>query len=502
MKTFLLLFVSVLFSKHLLFAQTTVTFRPDSSNSYDVLLTSYYPNNNYSVSNEFLSAAWTCSGNPCNDRSLIKFDLSIIPINATVLSATISLYAHPNQSSGNAAYGPTYGTNNLSYLRKITSAWSAGTVTWNTQPSATTVNQATLPTSTNTHQDYLNIDVKNMVQGMVNNPSTNYGFILQLQNEVPYNCMIFCSSEFSDSTKRPMLEVTYSTQNVTCISIRPDSTNGVDTYLDNYYPNINYGGNSTEIISEAWTCNGDTCNFRSLIKFDLTSIPTTSTVTYATISFYAHPNQINGNPVYGPVYGTSNTSFLRRVTSPWAENTVTWNTQPTVTTIDQATLPQSISNYQDYPNIDVTNITQNMVSNPVSNYGFMIQLQNEIFYNCMIFCSSDFADTTKHPELYVCYTNNVFVHESAPVLNYFSISPNPPANNISVEFGLSRNAEIRYGVFNSEGQKLYFINAGRFSAGNHWFDLSGEILKMPSGIYFFRFEADDTVVNRKIAVIH
>ncbi len=150
----------------------------------------------------------TPSGN--NNRALIHFDLTSIPTNAVVTSATMKLYARGpsgilNGHTGNA---------NTSTISTVASPWSDATVTWDNQPAPGFV-VATLAQSTNPLQDYTNIDVTAAVQDMVGNPATNNGFMLRLLNEVEYNALIFNSLEGGDSSKVPALEVTIACGKVT-----------------------------------------------------------------------------------------------------------------------------------------------------------------------------------------------------------------------------------------------------------------------------------------------
>ncbi len=55
----------------------------------------------------------------------------------------------------------------------------------------------------------------------------------------------------------------------------------------------------------------------------------------------------------------------------------------------------------DLVNMDVTHLVNTMAAS--GNYGFMIRLQNEVIYNCRIFCSSKYSDATKHPKLVLVY---------------------------------------------------------------------------------------------------
>jgi hypothetical protein len=144
------------------------------------------------------------TGGTNGNRALIYFNLSQIPPCVQILSAELSLYGHGPHGSlpGHS------GTNNSAYIRRVTQPWNVSTVTWNNQPTATIHNQVTIPAATSVTQDYLNINVTQLVQAMVD--SANFGFQLRLVNETPTNSLIFASDNFADSTKHPRLQVTYS----------------------------------------------------------------------------------------------------------------------------------------------------------------------------------------------------------------------------------------------------------------------------------------------------
>jgi hypothetical protein len=150
--------------------------------------------------------AWTDGGSPVTVRQLLKFDLSSIPSNAVITSATLNLYSEVPPLNGNLT-DPNYGSNNSMYLQQVTSAWSTSTAKWSNQPTVSTANELSIPTTSSSVLD-LNLNVTDMIASMVNN-NANYGFLLRLQNETMYNSRIFCSSNNADASKHPKLEVIY-----------------------------------------------------------------------------------------------------------------------------------------------------------------------------------------------------------------------------------------------------------------------------------------------------
>ena len=203
--TLCVLFVVFIFPLFLS-AQTTIILRPDSTTGEDAYIESILNNTNFGDHYDFAAISWTNGGEPVDARGLIDFDLSVIPEGATINSAYLSLYSHNSPANGTHS---TLSGSNESVLQRITSDWEENLVTWDKQPSATTQNEVFLPASVTPIQDYLDIDVTDLIQDMVNNPEDSYGFRLKLVYEEYYRRMIFGSSDHHDPDRRPKLEITY-----------------------------------------------------------------------------------------------------------------------------------------------------------------------------------------------------------------------------------------------------------------------------------------------------
>ena len=130
--------------------------------------------------------------------SLLKFDLSSIPVGATITSATLKLYYfHYNDAS------PT--GHSLNFYR-ITSNWNEEAVTYNTRPSynPAIISSTTVPSS----YGWMNWDFTTSARDIISGSVTNYGW--QLMDLAGSNPMIyFHSKEYSDLTYYPYLEVQY-----------------------------------------------------------------------------------------------------------------------------------------------------------------------------------------------------------------------------------------------------------------------------------------------------
>ena len=176
-------------------AQTTIVLQPGPIEGKDAFLhgLASESDNNFGSNAQLPADAWTFGGDAGIIRSIMEFDLSSIPAGAVINGAYLSLYSW--DSSGGLGQHSTQSGSNDSWVQRITSSWDELTVTWNTPPSVDVINQVALPASTSSTQDYLDIDVSTLVQDMVDNPSTSFGFMLRLQDETYYRRMNFASSD-------------------------------------------------------------------------------------------------------------------------------------------------------------------------------------------------------------------------------------------------------------------------------------------------------------------
>ncbi|HJS54366.1 MAG TPA: DNRLRE domain-containing protein, partial [Chitinophagaceae bacterium] len=130
---------------------------------------------------EISGTAWTKNGDPVYVRGLLQFDLSSIPSSATILMAKLTIYSNPTPSTGDLVNANS-GSNNALFIRRVTTNWNPASTGWLTQPSTTSVNQISIPHTSQSLLDLVDIDVKNLVSDM--HASSNNGFMIMLQNEV------------------------------------------------------------------------------------------------------------------------------------------------------------------------------------------------------------------------------------------------------------------------------------------------------------------------------
>jgi hypothetical protein len=167
------------------------------------------------------------------------------------------------------------------------------------------------------------------------------------------------------------------------------------------YANVNSNASvdttSAELDAMVWT--GGVSHV--YLQFDLSQMPANAIVDSAYLNLYADASAGNGN-AGSPTYGTNNACGIYQVTGNWSGSAITWAAQPTYTSANSVTLPQSTAATEDYTGIDVSALVKNMKSG--NNYGFLIKpLQETTASNSMIFYSPHAAVAGKQPSLAICY---------------------------------------------------------------------------------------------------
>lgn len=222
-------------------AQTSVTVTTGGSWKDALLLTSARPSEvayattNYNTYPRIAATTWTHAGSVIQYRSLLRFELGVIPTGSVVQSAVLYLKSDPANAGGEISNDPLSGSNAL-FVEKVMQAWDAATVTWNTQPPTTTANRVLIDQSLS-YTENIQVNITGLVQEMVNGPATNYGIMLKLQNEVQFRSRSYASTDHANAALHPRLEIVYTPAAYYCIkdgdwndaiwSADPNATTGI-----------------------------------------------------------------------------------------------------------------------------------------------------------------------------------------------------------------------------------------------------------------------------------
>src|SRR5690606_3640336 len=147
-------------------------------------------------------------------------------------------------------------------------------------------------------------------------------------------------------------------------SVQPDATAGKDTHI-NTLNNTNWGSDTRIIVGY------QSYYFRGLLQFDLSSIPTSSTVSSSTVTLKNGTSSPSGYAFHRLLVAwEESANWLNRITSSptaWSANGGQSGTDYTATAT--ATGTHLGSNVDQW---DITSDAQYWVTNPSSNYGNII----------------------------------------------------------------------------------------------------------------------------------
>lgn len=164
-------------------------------------------NTNYGSSTVAHSNAWTNSGSAETQRYIFEADLSSLPSNIKIVSANLYLFGRGNHS--------VLSGSNASTLYELTNfEWTENGITWNIADNALYEGVAgNLPSTdasgTNIADlDYV-VDISSVIESNFLEEKFQFPFLLKLNNESYYRRMGFHSSDYTDTTKVPYIEITY-----------------------------------------------------------------------------------------------------------------------------------------------------------------------------------------------------------------------------------------------------------------------------------------------------
>lgn len=308
-----------------------------------------------------------------NNRTLVSFDLSGIPADCMVESATLRLYA------SSSASGRT-----LRALR-ITGSWTESGVTWTNQPST----DSTAATSSS-GSGWREWNVTSHVQAMYS--GSNYGFLIRDANEggsrrqqqfhsreagatMPQLVIVLASQAAPTATQTPApptqtptatppalasatstpgpispTATSSATAHVACTTTSVTLSPSADAWVDQGSSSSNKGSDS--ILKVMSKSNN---NLRSLLHFELPDVPQSCVVQSATLRLYAASSK------------GKRTLEALQVNDAWTETDVTWNSQPSTT--GTAATTSSGSGWREW---NVAAIVQAMYSSGI-NHGFLIR---------------------------------------------------------------------------------------------------------------------------------
>lgn len=258
--------------------------------------------------------------------------------------------------------------------------------------------------------------------------------------------------------------------------LQPDSLTGNDAFVWTSFPNSSFSESGALDVT-GWTLTGTPYSSRIFFSFDLSSIPASATLLDAKLTLYHNPTDMN----YNGVHSGANASVIQRVTSPWLEDTLTWNNQPTTTTLNEITFPATTTGTEDFADVDVTLMVDDMLGVPDSSFGFMLRLQVETPFKDLIFASSNHSVSFVHPKLVINYLTSTGIVENNDLFSNVSVFPNPVIDYFSVK-GLKEPVDLK--LFDLLGKTVLELKVASENSNI-------DVQHLVNGVYFYELHTDN-----------
>ena len=212
--------------------------------------------------------------------------------------------------------------------------------------------------------------------------------------------------------------------------------------IEDTFTNVGEGGSvnySTDVTLNTYTWPADTIANTTIIKWDLSSIPTDATVIDATL--YLYQVETGGDTSYDlPVHKIINVNpVITACTWNTYDGTNSWTGgadggQSDVAAAEDTQAVDATNN--EYKTWSVTNMVQDWVSAPASNYGMLVNSDDVASVDSFrYFASTEESNTSMRPKLIVTYTSGV-----VPPSQASSPSPADSAADVSISADLSWTA--------------------------------------------------------------
>lgn len=161
---------------------------------------------NYGALDATGAGNYTYSGSTGKAKALVWFDLSTIPANSQIISATFKIYRKTYNGSSSQRNSNIY---------RVTAPWTESTVTWNSFNNQYD-DQNSWGTFTNYGGGWVSTDIKGLVENWVGGTYSSYGLLVDVLGD---SAQDYKSKEYSSGQYTPYIEISYAPGSVADLSI-------------------------------------------------------------------------------------------------------------------------------------------------------------------------------------------------------------------------------------------------------------------------------------------
>jgi len=349
--------------------------------------------------------------------ALLRFDVSSIPSNATIVEAYVETYADPSSNSEELEVS-VFGM--LKGWVACEATWNAAsdTAVWQEAGASGSEDRAAIPADTAIAAgwDWYYHNVTKLVQNWVLDANSNKGLLL-CSTDARYPLLYqFSSADSLAEDKRPRLRVkyvvtgevptpvpplpTWATTVITLQQALDGYTGCSDTYIDSDAPNGTHGQRQVLLVKGRG-------NASSLIKFDVSSLPTDAVIFEAYLQLRASGDsavqrlQVASHAVTRGWDADEATWLNATGAEAWEEAGCTGST-------DRAEIPtdREMLHGPGWCQFNVTDIVQEWLDNGSSNKGLLLESYDERWAEQYMFHSCDHVSAIYYPRLMVTYARS------------------------------------------------------------------------------------------------
>ncbi len=175
--------------------------RLTNQNDKDTYAWSVEPNMTNNERVELSASSWSWTGKEGIVRSFIGFQL--LNKNVNVEKVWLRLYGIFPESS---TVKDGHVGNNSGLVKRVVENWGAASLNWSNQPKSENTNSITTSPTSSKNEDFC-IDITALYRKMM--LEGNFGLLIELENETPFNSLMFGSIENPREEKRPAIEIVY-----------------------------------------------------------------------------------------------------------------------------------------------------------------------------------------------------------------------------------------------------------------------------------------------------
>ncbi len=343
-------------------------------------------------------------------KSLLRFNLLMLPADAIVDEAILQLY-YTGRSNGNSLTLGAHGVladwidSQVNWSQRKTGVnWGVVGMGSGSDYTATAAATVAVPGAGGA---WVDLNITNLAQSWVTNPTANLGLVLTQEAASGYVNYNFCSElGWTPCTAAQAPKLTLRYHLFPPPPVKTTFQQGVGGYTGNQATWFDAAGSSNNTAELLVGQNGIA---KSLLKFDVATIPITATVDEATLRLY-QTGRSNGNLL---------TLGAHRVLADWVDSQANWTQRQTGVSWGVAGMGSGsdylaaadgtvslASEGGAWVDLDVKTMVQEWVNTPAANLGLVLTQETASGYVYYKFCSElgvSPCSATQAPQLTIWY---------------------------------------------------------------------------------------------------